>query len=150
MNTTCLGSLCGEQQKVVQVYEFSHGYYGIFLRSAAVAIDNSLVLLSGSTGLGEVKDALDLVELFIADYKTRELDGQPAWMGGKTLRLRGNPWIMPPEAVVEEGLSAVETYLKDVLTAAEAGVGITTMQLLKVVFVGSSRAGKTRYNFQCR
>lgn len=120
-------------------------------RSTAVAInDSSLFFLSGPTGLGEVKDALDLVELFITDYKTRELDGKSAWKGGKSLRLRGNPWIMPPEAVVEEGLSAIETYLQDVVTAAEAGIGITTMQLLKVVFVGSSRAGKTRCNFQCR
>ncbi|CAN0471898.1 unnamed protein product, partial [Laminaria digitata] len=61
----------------------------------------------------------------------------------KALRLNGNPWIMPPEAVVDEGLSAVETYLKAVRTAEEAGVGIKTMQLLKVVLVGSSQAGKT-------
>ncbi|CAN0052948.1 unnamed protein product, partial [Laminaria digitata] len=63
----------------------------------------------------------------------------------KALGLKGNPWIMPPEAVVEEGLSAVETYLEDVRTAEKAGAGIKTMQLLKVVLVGSSQAGKTRY-----
>lgn len=55
---------------------------------------------------------------------------------------------MPPQAVVEKGLSAVETYLQDVRTAANDGVGIKTTKFLKVVFVGSSGAGKTRYNFQ--
>lgn len=51
---------------------------------------------------------------------------------------------MPPEAVVEEGLPAVEKYLTEVQTAQEVGARVTTVQLLKVVLVGSSQAGKTR------
>lgn len=51
---------------------------------------------------------------------------------------------MPPEAVVEEGLTAIEAYLKDVRAAKKAGAEIKTLQLLKVVLVGSSQAGKTR------
>jgi len=31
--------------------------------------------------------------------------------------LTGNPWIMPPEAVVEKGLHAVKTYYTDVREA---------------------------------
>ena len=55
--------------------------------------------------------------------------------------LTGNPWIMPPEAVVEKGLHAVKTYYTDV---REAGTKAIPRRLLKVVLVGSSSAGKTR------
>lgn len=58
--------------------------------------------------------------------------------------LRGNPWIMPPEAVVENGLAAVKTYYSDVRIAFEAGYKLISRRLLKVVLVGSSSAGKTR------
>lgn len=51
---------------------------------------------------------------------------------------------MPPEAVVEEGLQAVKSYLTEVRTANEAGAQVATVKLLKVVLVGSSQAGKTR------
>ncbi|CAB1104970.1 unnamed protein product [Ectocarpus sp. CCAP 1310/34] len=57
--------------------------------------------------------------------------------------LGGNPWIMPPEGVVEKGLPAVESYLLDVRKAEEAGAEVKTLKLLKVVLVGSSQAGKT-------
>lgn len=60
------------------------------------------------------------------------------------MRLDGNPWVMPPEAVVEKGLEAVRKYLQDVQTAKEAGADVTSLKLLKVVLVGSSGAGKTR------
>lgn len=60
------------------------------------------------------------------------------------LALERNPWIMPPEAIVEEGLMAIEAYLMDVRAAKEAGAEVETLQLLKVVLVGSSHAGKTR------
>lgn len=52
---------------------------------------------------------------------------------------------MPPEAVVEQGLGAITTYLTDVKVAKDASVSTTPLRLLKVVLVGSSRAGKTRY-----
>lgn len=55
--------------------------------------------------------------------------------------LTGNPWIMPPEAVVEKDLAAVKTYYTDV---REAGAEVIPRRLLKVVLVGSSSAGKTR------
>ena len=64
--------------------------------------------------------------------------------GMENLRLESNPWIMPPEAVVEEGLPAVVEYLIDVRTAKEAGADVKELKLLKVVLVGSSQAGKTR------
>ncbi|CAM9227687.1 unnamed protein product, partial [Sphacelaria rigidula] len=57
--------------------------------------------------------------------------------------LRNNPWIVPPEAVVEEGLEAVKAYLVDVLAATNAGADVTSLNLLKVVLVGSTSAGKT-------
>lgn len=52
---------------------------------------------------------------------------------------------MPPESVVEKGLPAVERYLLDVRKAEAAGAPVKVLQLLKVVLVGSSEAGKTRY-----
>lgn len=81
-----------------------------------------------AAGLGEAKDALRLL--------TRLLQIElPA--------LKNNPWVMPPEAVVEKG-GAVHKYLLEVEEAAEAGAEVRTLKLLKVVLVGSSRAGKTR------
>ncbi|CAM9943033.1 unnamed protein product [Pylaiella littoralis] len=50
---------------------------------------------------------------------------------------------MPPEAVVEAGLPAVKRYLLDVQEAKKAGADVTSLQLLKVVLVGSASAGKT-------
>jgi len=55
---------------------------------------------------------------------------------------------MPPEAVVEKG-GEVLKYLLEVQRAKEAGARIEMLQLLKVVLVGSARAGKTRY-VKCR
>lgn len=63
------------------------------------------------------------------------------------IRLSDNPWIMPPEGVVEKGLPEVRAYLLDVRKAEEAGAEVKTLKLLKVVLVGSSQAGKTRYSF---
>lgn len=51
---------------------------------------------------------------------------------------------MPPEAIVEKG-GAVQNYLLEVEEAAEAGAEVRTLKLLKVVLVGSSGAGKTRW-----
>ncbi|CAM9253300.1 unnamed protein product, partial [Sphacelaria rigidula] len=59
------------------------------------------------------------------------------------IRLKNNPWIMPPGAVVEEGLEAVKAYLVDVQAAKNAGADVTSLSLLKVVLVGSASAGKT-------
>lgn len=58
--------------------------------------------------------------------------------------LRGNPWMMPPEAVVEKGLKAVRSFYKDVREAVHAGGDVISRRLLKVVLVGSSSVGKTR------
>lgn len=60
------------------------------------------------------------------------------------LSLHNNPWRMPPEAVVEQGLPAVKSYLLDV---ERAKGHIMSLQLLKLVLVGSSGAGKTRSVF---
>eukprot|EP00903_Cladosiphon_okamuranus_P018362 g16892.t2 len=75
-------------------------------------------------GLGKTEDALRLVER-VGD-----------------VRLKKNSWIMPPEAVVEAGLSAVKRYLVDVQETKNAGFDVTSLQLLKVVLVGSASAGK--------
>lgn len=88
-------------------------------------------------GLGGVDDALTLVERF------KELESNTQ---NVMVRLEGNPWITPPEAVVAKGLLAIKTYLTDVRTATDAGVGLSCLKLLKVVLVGSSQAGKTRYD----
>lgn len=93
----------------------------------SIAFDPPPLFVFGSD-LGDAGRALSLVQ---------RLNVQPT-----LLMLDGNPWIMPPEAVVEKGLSAVEMYLSDVLTAEGE---VKTMKLLKVVLVGSSQAGKTRY-----
>lgn len=91
--------------------------------------------LDDGPGLGDVEGALTLVQRFtVPTTSKKEIQ----------LLLKGNPWIMPPEAVVEEGLSAVENYLIDVRMATEAGAQVTTAKLLKVVLVGSSQVGKTR------
>lgn len=58
--------------------------------------------------------------------------------------MEDNPWIMPPEGVVEKGIQAVQRFFQDLRSAEEAGAQIETLQLLKVVVVGSSQAGKTR------
>lgn len=63
---------------------------------------------------------------------------------GQSLRLQDNPWIMPPEGIVNKGLLAVEKYLRDVREAEEAGAEVKTLNALKVVLIGSSGAGKTR------
>lgn len=68
---------------------------------------------------------------------------------GNGLKLSNNPWINPPEAVVEEGLDGVEKYLLDMRKAEEAGAEVKTLHLLKVVLVGSPNAGKTRYVCVC-
>lgn len=57
---------------------------------------------------------------------------------------------MPPEAVVEAGIPAVKEYLLDVQEATKAGGDVTSLQLLKVVLVGSASAGKTRLVTQRR
>lgn len=78
--------------------------------------------------LGEVSHALRLIKRI-----------------GTGLFLRSNPWVSPPEAVVEEGLDGVEKYYLDVKKAEEAGADVETLRLLKVVVVGSPAAGKTRW-----
>lgn len=94
-----------------------------------------LPVSSFGSGLGEVEDALDLI------HKFTMVDAYDA----KRLKLERNPWIMPPEAVVEEGPMAVGAYLMDVRAAKAAGAEAKTLRLLKLVLVGSSQAGKTRY-----
>ena len=86
-------------------------------------------------GLGGVEGSVALLKRFDRRTNFHESGG---------LFLEGNPWVMPPEAVVEEGLDAVDNYLTEVRTANEAGAQVATVKLLKVVLVGSSQAGKTR------
>lgn len=58
--------------------------------------------------------------------------------------LKNNPWVMPPEAVVEEGLEALRMFLVDAEKASEVGSAVQRRRLLKVVLVGAASAGKTR------
>ena len=60
------------------------------------------------------------------------------------MNLSGNPWKMPPEAVVEQGLEAIKIFLRDVQKASENGAQVRSLKLLKVVLVGAASAGKTR------
>ena len=87
--------------------------------------------------LGDVQHALELVSKFDSDRHTYVEDE-------KELDLRGNPWKMPPEAVVEQGLEAIKIFLRDVQKASESGAQVRSLKLLKVVLVGAASAGKTR------
>lgn len=78
--------------------------------------------------LGDVDDALRMVNSF----------------DEFNISLHNNPWRMPPEAVVEQGIPAVKKYLLDVQLAKAVGGDVMSLQLLKLVLVGSSGAGKTR------
>lgn len=82
------------------------------------------------TGFGNLEDALKLTTRFVSTAN---------------VLLGGNPWRMPPEAVVEQGLEAVRKYLIDVKSAKSEGAPTKSLQLLKVVLLGSPQAGKTRY-----
>ena len=87
--------------------------------------------------LGDVQHALELVSKFDSDRRTYV-------PSEKVLDLRGNPWKMPPEAVVEQGLEAIKIFLRDVQKASESGAQVRSLKLLKVVLVGAASAGKTR------
>lgn len=76
-----------------------------------------------------------------AQWLLSQFEGRPY---GPYFDLRGNPWVMPPEAVVEHGFAAIKTYYTDVQMAIEAGAEVTQRRLLKAVLVGASSAGKTR------
>lgn len=90
-------------------------------------------LLCCRTDLGDVDDAVQLVS------RWREV----------RVSLDNNPWVMPPEAVAEEGLEAVQTFLVDAQKASEAGPAVQRRRLLKVVLVGAASAGKTRCGTLC-
>ena len=79
--------------------------------------------------LGDVQHALEFVSKFESDEE---------------LSLSGNPWKMPPEAVVEQGPEAIKIFLGDVQKASENGAQVRSLKLLKVVLVGAASAGKTR------
>lgn len=57
------------------------------------------------------------------------------------LRIDGNPWKEPPEAVVKKGMSAVSKYFADLFAE---GVAPVPRRMIKVVLVGQEGAGKTR------
>lgn len=110
------GSICGTDLNV--------------LRLVCLSVTCDCTPVFFSSGLGETDDALRLVERFEE---------------GQEFQLKNNPWVMPPEAVVEAGLPATKRYLLDV-QEAKAGADVTSLQLLKVVLVGSAGAGKTRWD----
>eukprot|EP00752_Nemacystus_decipiens_P008335 g7449.t1 len=56
------------------------------------------------------------------------------------LKMGGNPWKEPPEAVVEKGMPAVWEYFADLFAEGVAHVPRT---MIKVVLVGQEGAGKT-------
>ncbi|CAM9487752.1 unnamed protein product [Scytosiphon promiscuus] len=85
------------------------------------------------SGLGAAEDALRMVTP-VNQSKIRI---------GSNYYLPGNPWVMPPEGVVHKGAPAVNKYLLAVRDAERAGAEVKTLQLLKVVLIGSAHAGKT-------
>ena len=91
--------------------------------------------------LGNAEHALRLVEKFNSDSGFYEPD-----LNKKPLKLQDNPWRMPPEAVVERGLEDTKTFLQDVQKAKK----VTSLNLLKVVLVGSESVGKTRWEILAR
>ena len=86
--------------------------------------------------LGNAEHALRLVEKFNSDRGFYDPNSNK-----KPLKLQDNPWRMPPEAVVEHGLNAIKRFLQDVQKAKK----VTSLNLLKVVLVGSESVGKTRW-----
>ena len=87
-------------------------------------------------GLHEAIGDIQEAQWFLSKFEGRQY--------GNGFDLRGNPWIMPPEAVVENGMDAIKTYYTDVQMAIDAGAKVASRRLLKVVLVGASSAGKTR------
>lgn len=79
----------------------------------------------------------------------QELDGLLALLSklegdnrkeGTNVRIDGNPWQEPPEAVVQKGMSAVSRYFADLYAE-----GVTIRRnMIKLVLVGQESAGKTR------
>lgn len=56
------------------------------------------------------------------------------------LNFDSNPWELPPASVVVKGLDSIRSYYR---TWASVG-DVTLTTALKVVFVGTASAGKTR------
>lgn len=58
----------------------------------------------------------------------------------ENLNLDSNPWELPPASVVVKGRDSIDSYYR-----AWTSVGdLTLTRALKVVFVGTAGAGKTR------
>lgn len=80
-------------------------------------------------GFGDVEDAVVLTSKFISV---------------RTVHLEENPWRMPPEAVEEQELEAVQTYLNDMKAAKDFGALATSLQLLKGRIGGIVSSGENK------
>lgn len=58
------------------------------------------------------------------------------------LNLDSNPWELPPASVVVKGRDSIQSYY----SAWKTLVDLQLDKALKVVFVGTAGAGKTRYS----
>lgn len=61
------------------------------------------------------------------------------------LNLDSNPWELPPASVVVKGRDSMQSYY----SAWETMTDLQLDKALKVVFVGTAGAGKTRYSNPC-
>ena len=61
------------------------------------------------------------------------------------LNLESNPWELPPASVVVKGRDDIKSYYSAWTTLADLHLD----KALKVVFVGTAGAGKTRYSKPC-
>lgn len=77
------------------------------------------------SGMGTGSDAIHVLDLLART---------------KSIRLEANPWEMPPAPVVDRGIDAMRKYYDEV-----AKVKPVLIDSRKIVFIGYSGAGKTRY-----
>lgn len=96
------------------------------------------MLLPGATEMEEGSDAGEAVlrAMNRLEHHQRSSSSGVDW----DRAMKDNPWLSPPAAVVSLGRESIASFYK-----AWAAQGLKQVQALKVVMVGATRAGKTRY-----